>query len=1062
MSFIAYKSSAGSGKTFTLVKEYIRLCLTDPEKYRHILAITFTNKAASEMKERVISYLAKLSESPADKESKAIKYLLPELISETKLSEQEIAIRSKQVLDTILHNYSDFAIGTIDSFVHRVIKIFAHDLKIPLNFEVEMDVERMLSEAIDLMISKAGSDEQLTKILVEFTENKTDEEKSWHIENDIFNFAKQFLRDDSSLHLENIRKLSIKDFLEVRKKLQSLSEVFEKSIIKIAERANRLIRDNDIPLESFYYGNSGIGKYFEKLSRGIIEKGTPGARVAETLSKNTWYAGKCTDDVKKRIDTIKDTLEADCRKIIELLKKNYKNYTLYKLLLANIYPLAVLSEIEKVIDEIKKENNILPISEFNKEISKIVVNQPVPFIYERIGEKYQNYLIDEFQDTSALQWINLLPLIENSLGYDYFNLIVGDGKQAIYRWRGGDVEQFALLPGIPQGIADMFSKERAAAIQRNYQEKYLSSNFRSKAEIVDFNNKLFGHISELSSPYIRNIYSKCRQEYDINNTGGSVHISFIKDDAVAEEQGYANLTNTKIKGIIKQLLDSEYAYSDIAVLCRRRKETSAVARYLISEGIPVISDESLLVSSSEDVCFLLAFAELSVDKENRIAMFRILHYLMEKEQLDGRDLFTISSMIKKDDAEISFGNFCHYLHDNGFEISMPELETMAVFEFFKELTLLFGMRLNKNPHLQFFLDAVLEYGSSGKNSLASFIEWWEEEKVKRSVIIPEGTDAVRSMTIHKSKGLEFPVVIYPYAFNSRNSQNDFLWIHPEIKNIPELKSALLRKSSKMEETEYASVYETEVSKTSLDNLNILYVALTRAEQHLLILTKEASEDFSEPGNTPEYLASFLESCGLWDENKTEYSFGKLTEKKTDEDAKKKIPAVPLNDFKRKERSQTIHLKKRSSDFWDAENPGGNTEWGNTVHYVLSKISSSEDVNKIINEVKECGFVASEKIDELKNNVLSVITHPLLSEYFNKGIKILNESEIILSDGEILRPDRVILNENKAVVIDYKTGSKSEKHIRQVNDYAEALAQMGFSQIRKFLVYISENAVQEIS
>lgn len=1062
MPFVAYKSSAGSGKTFTLVKEYIKLCITDPVKFRHILAVTFTNKAANEMKERVISYLTQLSSVPADKVSKAYQYLLPELIKETNFTEKEISFRSRQVLDSILHNYSDFAIGTIDSFVHRVIRTFAHDLKIPLNFEVEMDVEKLLSEAVDLMISKVGTDEQLTKILVEFTESKTDEEKSWHIENDLFNFAKQFIRVDSSLHIENIRKLGIKDFLEVRRKLLGLSASFENAISKIAADALKIIRDNNIPLDAFYYGNAGIGKYFEKLSDGIIDKGVPGARIMETLNNGSWYSGKCTTEIKKRIDSVKESLVEECKKIILLLEKNYRNYTLYKLLLANIYPLAVLSEIEKVIEEIKKENNILPISEFNKEISKIVVSQPVPFIYERIGEKYQDYLIDEFQDTSALQWTNLLPLIENSLGYDYFNLIVGDGKQAIYRWRGGDVEQFALLPEIPESISDLFSKERAEAIRRNYNEKYLSSNFRSKAEIVEFNNNLFKHIMEISLPYIQSIYSKCEQEYDKENTGGSVHIRFTDIGAIPDDQDYSDVTNNNIQEIIQKLLSLKYSYSDVAILCRRKKEVSDIARFLVSNEIPVISDESLLLDTSADVNFLTAFAKIVINRNDAIAMFRILQYLLYKGMLKDKYLFSASCIIKSGAENISFKNFLDYLNENGFIFSMHELNTISVFEFFKELIIIFKLSLTNNPHLQFFLDAVLEFSSNGKNSMASFIEWWEDEKENRSVIIPEGTDAIRIMTIHKSKGLEFPVVIYPYAFISRNIQNDFLWIHPEIKNIPELKSALVRKNKKLEETDHAKVFQTEVSKTLLDNLNILYVALTRAEEHLFILTQNPAENFSEPKNIPDYFASYLDHCGLWEKDTVEYSFGKLSKKDLSKKEKDKPCTVSLNDYKRKERKQTIHLKNRSSEIWDTENPGGNTEWGNTVHYVLSKIACSDDVDKVLKEIKESGIVASDKIDELKTKVQSIITHPLLSDFFKHGIKVLNESEILMHNGGILRPDRIVLEDDKATVIDYKTGTKNEKHVVQVNDYAHALEQMGYRDVRKFLVYFNNNEVIEIS
>ena len=1059
MPFVTYKSSAGSGKTFTLVREYIKLCISKPEQFKRILAITFTNKAANEMKERVITYLTQLSSSETN--SIAYKFLLPEIISDTKLSEKEICSRAKQVLDSILHNYSDFAIGTIDSFVHRIIRIFAHDLKIPLNFEVEMDTDRMLSEAVGLLISKAGSDAQLTKILIEFSESKADEGKSWNIENELINFAKQFIRDDNSLHIENVRKLSIPDFLNIRKKLLALSEIFEKSISKIALDALKIINENNIPLESFYHGKSGLGKYLEKLSNGIYDKIQPNSYVLATLNDDKWYSEKCKPNIKTSIDSIKGTLASECFKIIALIEKNFKKYTLYNLVLSNIYPVAVLSEIEKVIDEIKKENNILPISEFNEKISKIVVTQPVPFIYERIGEKYQNYLIDEFQDTSALQWINLLPLIENSLASDYFNLIVGDGKQAIYRWRGGDVEQFAMLPEISKNISDYFSLERAEAIGRNYNEKFLTSNFRSKAELVNFNNKLFKHISEITSPYIQNIYSHCEQEFDKNNSGGYVQINFLETPADDEEQDYSSVTNNKIFNTIEQLRSGNYNFSDIAILCRKKKDASDTAKFLVSSNIPVISDESLLISTSTDVNFLLAFAELAVNRNNNIALYRILHYLLENKMLNDNNMFELTSKLHNENKNIFFQNVHDYLKSNNFIYDFQKLASMAVFEFFKELILIFKINLTDNPYIQFFLDATLEYSSTGKNSLNTFLEWWDDEKAKRSVIIPEGTDAVRIMTIHKSKGLEFPVVIYPYAYVSSNTFNDFIWIQLEIEQIPEMKSALIRNSKKLDDTDFAEIRQNETDKTLLDNLNILYVALTRASEQLYILTKKPSGDISETRNYPEYFASFLHQSETWNDEVSEYSFGTFSKKEVSKKSKGNFKPVPLIEYSKKHREQTIHLRKKSVEIWDTENPEKNIEWGNTVHYVLSKIISANDIEKVIFEIKESGFIEADKIDELKEKIHSIITHPLLSEYYKTGVNALNESEILMTEGNILRPDRIVLENKNAIIIDYKTGSKKDFHAEQINGYAEALKKMGFQDIRKLLVYVNNNQVEEI-
>ncbi|NTW32413.1 MAG: UvrD-helicase domain-containing protein, partial [Bacteroidetes bacterium] len=684
MPFKVYKSSAGSGKTFTLVREYIILALKKPDQFRHILAITFTNKAAGEMKERIIHYLRELSADTPDINSVACKFLLPDIIKETNLNEKEIFFKARQVLNSILHNYSDFAICTIDSFVHRIIRSFAHDLKIPLNFEVEMDIEKIISEAIDLLISKVGTDELLTKILVEFTEAKTDDEKSWHIENDLQTFAKQLFKEDNFLHLEKIRSLSISDFLEIRKKIVKLISFFENEITKTSKEAKELIAQNNISIESFYQGNKGIGTYFENLANGNFDKIIPNSYVTASIEQDKWYAGKADAVDKAKIDTIKDQLINIYQDIEKLKEKQYKNYILYKLIFANIYPVAVLNEIEKIIEEIKIEDNILPISEFNRMISKVVISQPVPFIYERIGEKYQNYMVDEFQDTSVLQWMNMLPLIENSLSYDQFNMIVGDGKQAIYRFRGGDVEQFALLPKLPAEIADQFSLERAAAISRNYTEKNLSSNFRSKAEIIDFNNKFFSHILENSSPYIKSIYDKCTQEFNPENTGGCIQLDFIRKD---DTENYNDISLNKITEILQELIEHNFSFRDIAILCRSNMDASNIAKHLLINGVNVISEESLLINGSENVSFLLALASFISNTDNEIAKYRVLYYLLKNNFIQEKDIYSLGNKLKKDNNEsdktIHTNIFIKYLKENNFNFILTSLSAKPVFELFE-------------------------------------------------------------------------------------------------------------------------------------------------------------------------------------------------------------------------------------------------------------------------------------------------------------------------------------------------------------------------------------------
>jgi len=1061
MAFNVYKSSAGSGKTFTLVKEYIKLSIQKPEDFRHILAVTFTNKAANEMKERVISYLSELSTSTPDKESTAIKFLLPDIAKATNLTEKEISANAGLVLNSILHNYSDFAIGTIDSFVHRIIRTFAHDLRIPLNFEIEMDTDALLAEAIDLLLNKAGSDDQLTKVLVEFTEDKTDDEKSWHIEKDLQVFAQQLFKEDNLSFIDNIRNISLTEFLNVRKKLGKLISEFETSIEKIAILAAELISSRAISTDAFYQTSKGVSKYFENLSEGKMDKVNPNSYVVAAFEEGKWFSKKASESDKAAVEEIQDQLGEYYLSIQKIKEQQLKHYSLYKLIYSNIYPAAVLSEIEKIIEEMKKENNILPISEFNKRISKIVVSQPVPFIYERLGEKYSNYLIDEFQDTSTLQWTNLLPLIENALSTGGFNMIVGDGKQAIYRWRGGDVGQFTMLPALPKKINDEFSKERIESISAYYKEFFLASNFRSKAEIIDFNNRFFTHISGISSDFIKSVYKDCTQEFNKTNTGGSVQIDFLQATD-PDIETYDDITLKKIKEIISEIKDCDFSLRDIAILCRSNDNASNIARFLIENKIDVISDESLLISASTEVNFLLALALFLSNTNDDIAKYRILFYLVRTQRIFDNDIYTAIKSLRKNnkqkDNAINTEEFLAYLQNNNFSLDINLLTALPVYELFSTFISVFSINKITDPYILFFLDAVHEFSSKKNGNISAFLDWWEDQKDKKSVVIPEGIDAIRIMTIHKSKGLEFPVVIYPFANEKSRNTKSSLWINPGIKEIPELKSALVSNSVALESTDYVELYQSEKDKSMLDMLNVLYVALTRPSERLYILTKPPSANFTNPTSVPDLLASFLVSENKWEENNFHYSYGDTEHISSNNKEKKEVYTQSLKAFPVKKRDQVIHLKKKSAEMWDAEDPQRNSEWGNLVHYAMSLIEYADNANKTISRLINEGLIQREREKEFKEKIKSILNNPQISAYFTRDYSIKTEAEILLKDGSVARPDRIILKDNLAVVIDYKTGSIKDSHKKQVIEYADMLEEMGYSVSDKILVYVDMNKV----
>jgi ATP-dependent exoDNAse (exonuclease V) beta subunit len=1052
-NFTIYKSSAGSGKTFTLVKEYLALALNDtsdpPQAYKHILAITFTNKAAAEMKERIVKALKELAEDDYSSISGGTKTLLGILKGHEKLNtlgplnDEIIRKRAKRILTSILHNYSDFAIGTIDAFVHKVVRTFAFDLKIPMSFEIEMDDEKLLSEAIDLLIAQIGNDEKLTKALIEFTESKTDDEKSWHIETDLMKFAKNLLNEEGAVYIEKLKELGVDDFFRIKEALFSEIKNFESRVIAEAKKANQMILDSGLTAKCFFQGDRGIAGYFEKLSKGRMDQMNPNSYVKATVGEDKWSAGKISGEEQSAIEGIKSRL-LDSFNAIQVIKdEGFSDYTLFQLINRNIYSLAVLNEIEKLLSEYKSQNSIVHISEFNKMIAKIVLNEPIPFIYERLGERYNNYLIDEFQDTSVLQFQNLLPLIDNSLASGHFTMLVGDGKQAIYRWRGGEVEQFAMLPKIFAHNDNPLVLEREESLERNHSPKVLNRNFRSKREIIEFNNSMFRTLSGQLNEKYRNIYDNLEQEFNPENTGGFVQVEFIQEQQ--DEWREQNLIRTY--EIIMHLLSDNYLLKDIAILVRKNTDGSDIANYLTEMNIPVISSDSLLLSNSKDVNFLHSILKFLASTNDNIVHAEIIEYFVASNYIKGK---VIDELISQKNSK----GLLPIIRSVAGTFDVGTLSKMALYELVEELIGLFKLNAQPNAYIQFYLDEVLNYSIKKNNNLNDFIEYWEEKKGKASLVIPQGMDAVSIMTIHRSKGLEFPVVILPFSSGKvKNGKND-LWIALENEKLHGLNSALVPVSESLNDTPYGELYEEEKGKSLLDSMNVMYVAFTRPEERMYILADKPSKNPSNMGKTSDMLAYYYQVKGEWQDSQTIYTFGK-EEKHIAHKTEVSTSNFKLETFNSNQWRDSIKMRKAASSIWNTTMAETKKDYGVMVHTALARIKYSEDAWSALNSMVAEGLINKEEKDHLSETIAKIISLPQLSSYFSKGFLIKNEAEVIDFSGGVFRPDRVVIDNKNAVIIDYKTGSKKQIHQQQIIQYGDLLSQMGYTVTEKLLVYIEE-------
>ncbi len=1098
-NFTIYKSSAGSGKTFTLVKEYLALALNDesipPKAYRHILAVTFTNKAAAEMKDRIIKALKELSTVDYSKISGGTKTLLSELKKHKKLNahkqldDDAIRKRADNVLTEVLHNYSDFAIGTIDSFVHKIVRTFAFDLKIPMSFELEMDDDKLLTQAIDLLIAQIGTDETLTKALVEFTESKTDDEKSWHIENDLKYFAKNLLNEEGAVHIEKLRHLSIDDFFKIKDTIQAEIKKFEAFINRCGKDALKIISDSGIEHDKFAGGANGIGKYFTYLTESRFDKLMPSNTIQKNIDADKWYAGKADTADKNGIDAVKQALVDLFNEALNYIKINLQEAALFRLINTTIYSLAVLNEIEKLLNEYKAQNNILHISEFNKLIAKIVLNEPIPFIYERLGERYNNYLIDEFQDTSVLQFQNLLPLIDNSLASGHFTMLVGDGKQAIYRWRGGEVEQFAMLPEVFAHNNNPLVLEREQALKRNHNPQMLDKNYRSKREIIEFNNSIFRTLSNKLNDKFKSIYDKLEQGFNPENIGGYVQVEFL--DSEKEDMRDQNLERTY--SIIQDLLQHNFQLRDVAVLVRKNSDGSDIANYLSNKGIEVISSDSLLLSNSAEVNFIYSLLRYLNNTSDQIIQAELLEYFVASKLIPPPPSDRVSNPVRVDAAKAIIDDASKPAisevsniagADFNFDINQllvenkqefisivkkvcPDFNTnalskMALYELCEELVRLFKLNKTPNAYIQFYLDEVLNYSIKQNNNLNDFIDYWEDKKAKASLIVPLGMNAVTIMTIHRAKGLEFPVVILPFSNGKVEKGKKHLWVDLENSKIPQMASALVSASESLRETPYGDLYDDEKNKSLLDSLNVLYVALTRPEERLYILTGKPSKFPANLSTVSDMFAHYYQINGEWQEGETVYTFGKETEHQKHLQSSKILNFI-LETFNSNQWRNNIKMRTAAPSIWNLEMADSKKDYGVMVHTALAKIKTADDVESAVNSMFSEGLVTADEKENLLAVIKKIIKLPKLKAHFAHGLVVKNEAEIISLTGEKFRLDRVILHSKSesgltAVIIDYKTGEEKPAHTKQILQYADLLNQMGYTVTEKLLVYIEEGKV----
>ena len=1035
-TFQVYNASAGSGKTFTLVKQYLKVLLTSSDlfMFQKVLAITFTNKAAGEMKARVLFYLEEFAEgSESD--------LFKNILSETNLDATIIQERSKKILDAILKNYAAFSITTIDSFTHKIIKSFAFDLGLSLNFEVEMDAISLLNEAVDVLISKIGTDQKLTNLLIDYSLDKIDDDKSWDISKDLNDFAKVLLNEDDVKHFRRLADKKLDDFFELKNKIQKSNKGIEKEYKVFGNEVLSFIETSGVQLSDFAYTGE-YPKHFQKLTKLRFLKFDDlkfDARLNTVIEdgKNL-FAGKASAASKDTIQEISEQLRLYYYQSKDLYNRTYSSYLLNKITLKSIIPLAVLNNVNSELNNIKEDNNIRLNAEFNQLISDNIKNEPAPFIYERIGQRFQHYFIDEMQDTSVLQWQNLIPLIENALAQENSNLLlVGDGKQAIYRWRGGKAEQFI----------DLGSNEvNPFNIQKEI--KNLETNYRSYSEIINFNNTFFSHTANfLNNESYKNLFLQGNVQLENAKKGGFVSLSFLEKEEEKEDEKVKY--PKKVLEKINQLKEDFYL-NEICVLTRTKKDGIAVADYLSENGISIISSETLLLKNNSKINFIIDFLYSIQNTNDEEKRFEVLYFLHEHLQLKSSKNEFFKKHIKLTNASI-FENLKSY----GISFNFSVFQQVPFYEKIEEIIRGFKLVNSSNAYVQFFLDVVLEQQRKATD-IGDFLEFWELKKDKLSIVASENTNAVQVMTIHKSKGLEFPVVIFPCDVNIYKQINPKIWFDDLPKEY-DFKELLIdyKKDLSLINARGLEIYNQQREELELDNFNLLYVSLTRAVEQLHVITEKkiSANGVENMNHYSGVFINYLKEQNLWQEDRLEYNFGNI-ERTKNKEVTESLAEIHQKFISTPWQEHNIVLLASASKLWDTAQ-GKAIDFGNLFHEMLSKIITKNDVNLVTIQYYQKGFINKIQLKLIKEMMYLVVDHPKLAVYFSDKVTVFNEREIVDFDNQVVIPDRLVFNHlNEVTVIDYKTGSSSSEHHQQLLKYERVLKSMDFKVGKKLLVYIN--------
>ncbi len=1082
-----YRASAGSGKTYQLTKDYIKLLFDSKREqaHRRILAVTFTNKATDEMKTRILKELHALSQgSTSDYRA--------DLISKYYPSEEAVNARAKKILSTILHDYSSFSISTIDRFFQQVIRSFARDIGVHGGYNLELDNTATLEQSVDNLFLDLSKEEnkQLLQWLTAYAEERIEQSENWNMRNNIMDLGKEIFKESYQHKAEDTnRKLHEREFLtNYRKSLREIKTTFEDKLKRAATDGLNLMALNGLSHDDFSYKDTTT---LEKLVKGKLDISKRFSKYADDVTN--CFTKKTPQDVKSAIESAYNSGLGKCfKQIVELMSVDIVTYNSAVMVLKHINTLGILSDLAVQIKKLTDEQNTMLISDSNMLLNRIIDNSDTPFVYEKTGITIDNFMIDEFQDTSTLQWKNFHPLMANSLAAGKFNLVVGDVKQSIYRWRNSD---WKLLD---EQILTDFRTEQIL-------EENLATNWRSDKNIIDFNNSFFRRAAILLQSKlnenlqavlpvypaleglthkIEHAYTNIHQQTSPKAETGRVELRFIAADE--NEDGWKAESLERLPAMLEELQVRGYRPADICIIVRKNDEEQQVIHRLLNykttpKAKPelcydIMGNEGLLIASAASVRFVLGVLQLFLNPSDSIQQ-TVVNYEYARAKLNKTENDALNACFSPPSQENVFSS----LFKNEENERLKQVQHSSLYDMVEQIISMFdiGSRHNEAVFIQAFQDMIFRYTSGKTVDLNSFLSWWKKNGAKQCISTPDNQSAMRIMTVHKSKGLDFPVVIMPFCeWDLDSRMRNILWCEPTIAPFNELPLLPIEYGSKLGQSIFAENYFDEQMHLYIDSLNVAYVAFTRAKNELICMApapKNGLESLDKINSMSALLSACIsvETAGLdkeiiplsnsFDDVSNVFSLGKPT-KVTFQNSQNYGDNEKINNYPSVSSSDRLHIRHQSLDYLleNQKLTDSKLNYGIIMHDILHNITRKLDQSNAIQAMIREGRINEKESKIVEQEMEKFWSLPETENWFGDTLCVLNETTILTPGGAQYRPDRVVIKDNKATIVDYKFGDKESKtHIQQVKQYMSLIAEMGY-QTSGFVCYVSLGKVESIS